>query len=293
MKDTSLKENIESVTGDIDEFQQLALSFWEWLAPISIRFLIGIGILVIGIFLARKFSSIASQAFDKAKIDPALKTVLLSIIRYTIIIVALFLLLSQVGVETGTLIAVFGAAGLAIGLALQGTLANIASGVMLLILRPFKIGHHVNVADGIEGFVEKIDLFTTELVTFNNVYISIPNSKIWGTIITNYSNYTVRAAALRHFLHIDADHNLAMQIILNVLRNDQRVLLTPEPFVFIHTIGKAHIELISKGYVRNSEFWDIIFDLQQAIKESLDEAGIKRPQVQFIDSQEPLSYLVK
>ncbi len=249
----------------------------EKLVPYGLRAIGAIAILVIGIYLSRKLSAWMRTGFERARVEPTLRSAFHSLIRYTVIAVAFVAALNQFGIDTAALIAVLGAAGLAIGLALQGTLTNVAAGVMVLLLRPFKVGHYVSVADGVEGYVDAIDLFTTEFVTFNNVYISVPNSKIWGATIINYTSNSVRAVTIKHFFCIDTDVEAVRKLFVNLMKEHASVLHVPEPYVYLHACGWNHVEITSKCYVRTEDFWDVLFILQEKLVSAARENGFKRP----------------
>ncbi len=186
------------------------------------------------------------------------------------------IVLQRFGVETTSLIAVLGAAGLAVGLALQGTLANVASGVMLLLLRPFQAGDYIDV-NGALGTVREIGLFTTTLITADLIYVSMPNSMIFSNTITNYSREPTRQINLTVGIDYDDDIDKAQKIALDLIRSDKRILGTPEPIVPVGALNTSSVDLILRCWVPNAEYWNVLFDLQKKIKLRFDAEGITIP----------------
>lgn len=210
------------------------------------------------------------------QLDETLFSFLASLARYAILAIAVVLILSRFGVETTSLAAIIGAAGLAIGLALQGTLSNLAAGVMLLVFRPIKIGDFVDAA-GHSGTVKAIALFTTELATTDNVLIIIPNSEIWSKSIKNYSVYPTRRAELVFGVSYDADLKQAEQIILSQITADPRSHTDPEPFVKVTNLGDSSVDFTVRVWCNASDFFNLKCDLTRNVKDAFDENGIDIP----------------
>lgn len=199
-----------------------------------------------------------------------------SLARYFVLVFTVLAVLSQFGIQTASLIAVFGAAGLAIGLALQGTLSNIAAGVMLLTFRPFKVGDYVDVA-GLAGTVKSISLFVTELATPDNVQILAPNGQIWGAAVKNFSHHSTRRMDLPIGIDYKADLDSAMKILLAEAANDARVLRDPEPTAFVGELGDSAVTITTRIWCAASDYWNVKFDLTRKLKERLDREGIGIP----------------
>ena len=212
------------------------------------------------------------------KLDDMLGGFLGGLAKYAILSVSLITVLAQFGVQTTSLIAVLGTAGLAIGLALQGTLSNVASGVMLLILRPFKVGDYIQFgADG--GTVKELGLFTTELSTPDNVAIFAPNSAIFNAQIYNYSRHGQRRQDIVAGISYDDDIGKAIAIIQKVLDSEDRVLTTKgkEPMVVTSGMGESSIELTLRFWCKSDDYWTLKWDLTKAVKEALVKGGITIP----------------
>ena len=198
------------------------------------------------------------------------------IIRYGIIIITLIAVLGQFGVQTTSIIAVLGAAGLAIGLALQGTLSNVAAGVMLLLLRPFTTGDWVETGN-VSGTIREVGLFTTIIDTFDNVYVSIPNSSIWNSTITNHSHYETRRIDVDIGIHYDTDLELASEVLLK-LADDDRVKNKPKaPQFLVMKYDDSAIVVRLRLYSHTKDWYALYTDLMRKLKPALDEAGIEIP----------------
>ncbi|MBO6580204.1 MAG: mechanosensitive ion channel [Thalassospira sp.] len=234
-------------------------------------------ILIVGWWAAGRAAALVRHSLKNTKfVDATLKPLASSIVRYVILIFVIVAVLSNFGVETTSIIAVLGAAGLAIGLALQGTLSNIAAGVMILILRPLKIDEFVE-AGSISGTVVEITLFTTLLKTPDGVFISAPNSQIWNSAIKNYSRNPTRRLDIKVGISYDDDVDAALEFLKNLVASDERVLKDPEPMSFVATLGESSVDLTARGWVATSEFWPTFFDLTRKSKTELEAAGFSIP----------------
>ena len=234
-------------------------------------------ILVFGWWLAGRVQKLILGALDRLpRMDATLKPFLSSLARYAIIAITLVAVLARIGVETTSIIAVLGAAGLAIGLALQGTLQNIAAGIMLLMLRPFKVGDYID-AGGISGTVDQIGLFTTDMTTYDGVYQSVPNSSLWNTSILNYSRLPTRRMDVPVGIAYEDDVERAMVLLLEHLKQDERILEDPAPQVLVTNLGESSVDLSLRCWSERSNFWALKFELNKKVKLWLDAEGISIP----------------
>lgn len=234
-------------------------------------------ILVVGYWIAGRAAALVRHSLKNAKfVDATLKPLAASIVRYAILIFVIIAVLSNFGVETTSIIAVLGAAGLAIGLALQGTLSNIAAGVMILVLRPLKVDEFVE-AGSISGTVVEITLFTTLLKTPDGVFISAPNSQIWNSAIKNYSRNPTRRLDIKVGISYSDDVDAALDFLKNLVESDPRVLKDPEPMSFVATLGESSVDLTARGWVATSEFWPTFWELSRRSKTELEAAGFSIP----------------
>ena len=208
--------------------------------------------------------------------DETLKPFLAKLVWYVIMAFVLVAVLSQFGVQTTSVIAILGAAGLAIGLALQGTLANVASGVMLLFLRPFNIGDYVD-AGGIAGTVVEIGLFNTEIKTRNGLCLIVPNKIIWESPITNFSRNPTRRFDITVSISYGDDVNGATDLLMGLLTGDERILDDPEPLAVVEELGDSAVIINLRAWTRAEDFWAAVWDLKKAIKVEFEVAGYSIP----------------
>ena len=233
-------------------------------------------IMVIGVMLSRRVNIALRNHMGKIeRFDPTLVPLIASIARYIILIVALVAVLGSFGIQTTSIIAVMGAAGLAVGLALQGTLSNVAAGVMLLFLRPFQINDWIETGSN-SGTVTEIGLFSTIISTFDNVFISVPNSQIWGQTIINHSRNNTRRMDIDIGIAYSTDLDHAEKVML-ALTDDARVLKTPPAQFLVVSYGDSAIVVRLRLYARNDVYWPLYWDMMRAVKPALDAAAIEIP----------------
>lgn len=237
-----------------------------------------IAILIVGWIAAGWARRFVINALSKSdRVDKMLHGFFGSLVKYLILAITVIAVLNQFGVQTASLIAVLGAAGLAIGLALQGTLSNVAAGVMLLIFRPFRIDDYVDIG-GKSGTVKTVGLFVTELATLDNVQIIMPNSQVWGTAIYNYTFHDVRRVDLLVGVAYEDDAEKAMEVLLQEARKDARILNDPEePFIAVAELADSSVNLTLRVWCNTGEYWNVKFDLTNAVKKRLDAEGITIP----------------
>ena len=262
---------------DISSFQDLlSLPVIEQLLEYGGSLLSGLVIILLGFWVSGRISGLIRRRLSSIKsFDATLTPVIASIIRYIILLVAFVAGLGSFGIETTSIIAVIGAAGLAIGLALQGTLSNVASGVMLLFLRPFKVGDWMETGT-VSGTVDEIGIFSTVINTFDNIYISVPNSSIWGSIIINHSKYNTRRMDLDIGISYETDLDYAEKTLM-ALVNDERVLTEPEPQFLVVAYADSAITVRLRLYANVDTYFPLYWDMMRKIKPALDDAGIGIP----------------
>jgi len=256
-------------------------SYSEQLQPLFVEYgmqVIGaVAILIIGFIVAKWVSGRVVRYMRKSeRFDDTVTPLIGKTVKIIIIAVTILAVLNKFGVETASLIAVLGTVGLAIGLALQGTLSNIASGIMLLVLRPFSVGDTVDIGST-SGVVDEIGLFVTEMHTFDNIGVTMPNSKVWGTEIKNYSQNDKRRVDMEIGIAYDDDMDKAMEIIKEVLAADDRVLSDPEPLVAIGGLGDSAVVIRVRPWTETANVWPLRYALTKRIKERFDEEDISFP----------------
>ena len=236
-----------------------------------------IAILIIGWIASKWAHGAVSKALNRSdNVDAMLTGFFASLAKYLVLIFTGLMVLSQFGVQTASLIAVLGAAGLAIGLALQGTLSNVAAGVMILIFRPFKIGDYVEVA-GQAGTVKAVTLFISELSTPDNVQIIVPNSQVWGSSVVNYSFHDTRRVDLALGISYEDNIEMAVAAINQTIGADDRVLKDPEPMVAVSELADSSVNFVIRVWCDAADYWALKFDMTRALKEKMDSEGISIP----------------
>jgi len=256
----------------------LMLTFTDY----GLSALAAIAILIIGWSIAgwvRK--RVVKLAAKSDRIDDTVGGFAASIARYAVIMFTVLAVLSQFGVETTSFIAVLGALGLAVGLALQGTLGHVASGVMLMMFRPFKIGDFIS-AGGCTGTVRGITLFTTELTTGDNVQIIIPNGAVWGSAIENYSAKPTRRVQITAGIGYGDDIDKAMGVLQSIIDEDSRCLKDPAPMIAVGELADSSVNIILRVWVNSADFWPVTFDLNKAVKLRFDANDIEIPYPQQV-----------
>ena len=242
--------------------------------------ILAIAILFVGVKVAKFFAKLTEKTFEKRKIDKTVAGFISNIVYALVFAATVLMALSQVGIETTSFVAILGAAGLAVGLALQGSLSNFASGVLIIVLRPFKSGDYIEVG-GQSGSVERIEIFATELRTPDNKVIIMPNSAIMSGAIVNYSRQKTRRVDLVIGVGYDADLKRAKAVLQSVLDKDSRILKDPEYTVAVSELADSSVNFVVRPWVKTEDYWPTYFDLVENIKIALDEANIAIPYPQM------------
>ncbi len=234
--------------------------------------------LVIGLWLIKILNKFIKKFFDKKDYDPTLENFIASLINWGLKILLFVLVITQLGVESASLVAIIGAAGLAIGLALQGSLANFAGGVLILLLKPFKVGHWIQ-AQGVEGTVQEINIFNTKLITFGNQLAVIPNGKLSNDNIINYTEEGIRRESLIFGIGYDDDIKHAKEILLSLVMEQEAVLKIEDkmPMVAVAELGDSSVNLTLRYWAKNEDFWNLRWLVLEEGKERLEAGGITIP----------------
>ena len=249
----------------------------DFLAGIAGSVLAAIGILLLGWFVSAWLQKrVRALGRAHAHLDDMLFDFLSSIVRYVVLGFTALFVLNTFGVQTTSIIAVIGAAGLAVGLALQGTLSNIAAGVMLILFRPIRTGDFVDVG-GTMGTVVTVNLNFTELADISNVQVIIPNSQVWGNVITNYSTNDTRRAEWTFGVGYGVHLADAERIIIDTIMRDPRSKADPAPFIQVNNLGASSVDFLVRVWVDASEYFAYQADMKRAVKEALDAGGIDIP----------------
>lgn len=247
-----------------------------------------LGFVVAG-FVGRRIRRLSDR---HASLDETLFSFLANIARYTILAFTALFILNTFGVQTTSIIAVIGAAGLAIGLALQGTLSNVAAGVMIILFRPLKLGDFVQV-DDVMGTVKDITLNYTELADLGNVKVIVPNSEVWGNTIKNYSAYPTRRAEWTFGVGYGANLARAEQVIRDTIMADARSHSDPEPFIQVNNLNDSSVDFLVRVWCDAGDYFQYQADMKRKVKEALDEAGVDIPfPTRTLVHEEPVVHVV-
>ncbi len=255
------------------EYMDMAIQFG---ANYGLKIIGALLIFLIGKWAAKKIQGIVVKIMRKNKMDETLVSFIESIVYILLIIVVILASLSTLGIETTSFVAILGAMGLAIGLALQGTLGNVGSGVMLISFRPFKVGDFVT-AGGESGTVASVSIFATVLHTLNNKVITVPNSAVTSGNITNFSEREVRRIDLTFGIGYGDDLKFAKETLEAIMAADDRVLDDPAPFVGVSELADSSVNFVFRPWVKSADYWDVYFDMNEKVKLTFDEKGISIP----------------
>jgi len=248
----------------------------RWL-PLVLEIAKALAVLIFGWIIAQWVSAIVARRMRRMKrVDPTLGSFLSSLVKWFLLLMVFMAVLGIFGIQTTSLVAALGAASLAIGLALQGTLADLAAGFMLILFRPFVVGQFVD-AGGTSGTVKEINLFFTEMATPDNVQIIVPNGKIWGSVITNYSHHKTRRLDLTFGIDYADNIDTAIGLIEGLAKADTRVHSDPAPWIKVTNLGDSSVDLTARLWCDAGDYWDLKFQLTKAVKEAFDTAGITIP----------------
>lgn len=279
-----LKESSEAIAETTEVVVDKSAEYISMLAGFAsdygLKVVAALLIFFIGKWVANRVQNILLKLMKKNKIDETLISFVESIVYFILMMVVVLSALSTLGVETTSFAAILAAAGLAIGLALQGTLGNVGSGVLLISFRPFKVGDFVTVG-GETGTVAGISIFATTLHTLDNKVIIVPNAAVSGGNITNFSTKEVRRIDLTFGIGYGDDLKLAKSVLEDIMNADNRVLSDPAPFVGVLELGDSSVNFVFRPWVRSEDYWDVYFDMNEKVKLTFDEKGISIPYPQM------------
>jgi small conductance mechanosensitive channel len=252
----------------------------NYLMPWGIKLITALLIFIVGKWVAKQLVKVLKHGLKLSKIDDMLIDFIASIANALLLLVVIMAALNQLGVDTTSLVALIGAAGLAVGLALQNSLQNFAAGVMLLVFKPFKKGDFIEAA-GISGVVENIQIFSTTLRTGDNKEIIVPNGSIYGSHIINYSARETRRIDMVFGIGYDDDLKQAKTILTQIVEADERILKDPAPVIALSELGDSSVNFIVRPWVNSSDYWKVYWDMNEKVKLAFDEAGISIPYPQM------------
>lgn len=256
-------------------------NLWDtFIIPWGTHILLAALIFFVGKAVINLLIKLLKKGLNKAPVDPMLANFVVSVSRALLLLIVIIATLSQLGVNTASLIALIGAAGLAIGLALQNSLQNFAAGVLLLIFKHFKVGDFVEIG-GKMGTVESVGIFSTTLRTGDNKTLIMPNGAIYSGSITNYSTKPTRRVDMTFGIGYDDDIKKAKAILEQLVQEDERILEDPKPTIALSELGDSSINFIVRPWVNSSDYWGVFWDMNEKVKLAFDEAGISIPYPQM------------
>ncbi len=262
-------DNLSLNQETIDNLMTMAIGY----AP---KLLLALLTLIVGFWISRKIANAIQKVLSVKEIDPSLAKWLGSFLSVTLKILVIISVAAMVGIETTSFIALLGAAGLAIGLALQGSLANFAGGLLILFFKPFRVGSHIK-AQGEEGIVEIIDIFFTYVRTFDNKMIVLPNGPLAGDKIVNVTKLEKRRVDIEIGISYEDDYNLAAKVLKDLALSNDKVFKTPEPFTGIKNYGDSSINIILRVWCKTEDYWEVYFHINNSLKEKFDNAKLSIP----------------
>jgi small conductance mechanosensitive channel len=262
---------------DLSKYSDMAMNY---ASEYGFKIIAAILIFVIGKMIIKKITAISKNMMTKAKIDQTLVEFLESIVYFILLIVVILASLSTIGINTTSFLAIFGAAGLAVGLALKDSLSNIGAAVLIIIFRPFKVGDVIETT-GTTGTVKDINLFSTVIEPVDKRIVIIPNSSVIGGNITNFSQRQERRVEHVFGIGYDDDLKLAKETLMQIIKDDTRVLEDPAPLVAVGELGDSSVNFTFRAWVKADDFWDVHFDMLEKVKLTFDEKGISIPYPQM------------
>ncbi|MDH3400877.1 MAG: mechanosensitive ion channel [Chromatiales bacterium] len=261
--------DVENIDKLLAQAQILSVEF-------GLKIVTALAIFIIGKWVARKLGSAVTKLLEKGSGDPMLVRFVGNIVYFALLTFVILAAIAQMGVQTTSFVAALGAAGFAVGLALQGSLGNFAAGILLLVFRPFRVGHFIEGA-GTAGTVEEVHIFNTRLRTPDNKSIVIPNSQLTSGTITNFTAKSERRVDLTFGVSYSDDIDKVKAVIREVMAEDDRILPEPEPVVGLMTLGESSVDFVVRPWVKSENYWPVLFDLNERMKKRFDAEGISIP----------------
>lgn len=249
---------------------------WEILPGLVTSLVTAALIFVVGLWIIRLINRMVKKFFRKAEYDTSLESFMMSFISIGLKIMLFVLVITQLGVQSSSLVAIIGAAGLAIGLALQGSLANFAGGVLILVFKPFKVGDFIS-AQGVDGTVKEITIFTTKISTFGNQIAIVPNGQLSNNNIINYNAQNTRRDKIAVGIGYNSNIKEAKDILLQICAENENILKDPAPEVYVAELGDSSVNLSLRFWAKNEVFWAAHFHVMEELKNRFDAAGIEIP----------------
>lgn len=248
----------------------------DQLIKFGLKLALAVALLIIGRWLIKRIDLICSKVMEKRHVDLSLRTFLESLVKITLNITLIIIIIGVLGIDTSSFLALFASAGVAIGMALSGTLQNFAGGVMILLFKPYKVGDFIE-AQGQTGTVKQIQIINTVLNTVDNKVIIIPNGSLSTGIINNYSKEGIRRVDWTFGIAYGDDYDTAKETILNMLKEDSRVFQEPAPFVALSSLGDSSVNIVVRAWANLSDYWDIYFKMNERVYKEFPQHNLNIP----------------
>lgn len=258
------------------EVNQILEKVWELVTIYGLKVVAALVILIIGRWVAKGISKLIGRVMERGKVDHTIQRFTVNIAYIALMVFVVLAALSQLGIQTTSFIAVLGAAGLAVGLALQGSLSNFAAGFLMIIFRPIRVGDYIEGA-GVAGTVEEIQIFTTTMVTPDNKTVIIPNAALTGSNIVNWTLKGTRRVDMVFGIGYGDDIDKAKQIMVDVMAADQRIMKDPAPQVAMLELADSSVNFVVRPWVKSSDYWGVYMDITEKIKKAFDASGVSIP----------------
>ncbi len=259
-----------------DQMENITQTLYDWATLYGMKIIGALAILILGRIAISIFTGILRKIMKRSNVDQTLTKFVVSLTKIALLTFVIIAALGTLGVQTASFVAIIGAAGLAIGFALQGSLSNFAAGVMLIIFRPFQCGDYVE-AGGTSGTVDEIKIFNTVLKTPDHKKVIVPNSSITSNTITNYSAMDTRRVDMVFGIGYDDDIKLAKDTLVQILADEPRVLKDPASTVAVSELGDSSVNFVVRPWVKTSDYWGVFFDITEKVKLTFDQKGISIP----------------
>lgn len=260
--------------------EELTSMVIKWVLNLSARVLIALAIFFIGRWIIRYLRKLLRRMMERRAVEASLKSFLLNLVSITLTLFLIIVIIGILGIDTTSFVAIFASAGLAIGMALSGTLQNFAGGVMILIFKPFRVGDFIE-AQGQTGTVKEIQLFNTVINTTDNKTIMIPNGGISTGIINNYSKESIRRVEWTFGIGYGDDYDLAKATIASMLDQDERVLKDPAYFIAVSSLGDSSVNIVVRAWTSTGDFWSVFFDMNEKVYKQFPIVGLNIPYPQM------------
>ncbi|MEO1203205.1 MAG: mechanosensitive ion channel domain-containing protein [Pseudomonadota bacterium] len=269
-----------AIPTNLEDASALMQTANEWLKTDGVDFATNIVVAIVVFYLGKMLTGWAVKgarsAMQRAEVDATLESFLCNLLRMGLMALVIITAITMLGIQTTSFIAIFGAAGLAVGLALQGSLSNFASGVLIVLFRPYKVGDWIEGA-GVSGSVEQVQILTTVLKTGDNKKVIIPNSQIMDSVITNYSANDTRRVDMVFGVSYSDDLDKTRKILEEIVGADERVLADPAVTIAVSELADSSVNFVCRPWVKTADYWGVMFDITEAVKKRFDQEGISIP----------------